>query len=41
MQIPSVIDFIKVRAELDKLRKIHKQLSRQLKIQQITVRFNK
>ncbi|XP_020279577.1 coiled-coil domain-containing protein 113-like [Pseudomyrmex gracilis] len=39
--VPSVIDFIKVRAELDKLHKIHKQLSRQLKIQQVTVKFNK
>ncbi|XP_019888107.1 coiled-coil domain-containing protein 113 [Ooceraea biroi] len=41
MQVPRVIDFVKMRAELHELRRIHKQLTRQRKIQQITLKLNR
>lgn len=41
MQIPDVIDFIKMRIELQELRKIHKQLSRQRNIQRIKFNSNR
>nr|RLU20036.1 hypothetical protein DMN91_006642 [Ooceraea biroi] len=39
--VPRVIDFVKMRAELHELRRIHKQLTRQRKIQQITLKLNR
>lgn len=36
MQVPNVIDYIKMRIELQELRKIYKQLSRKRNIQQIS-----
>ncbi|EFN63634.1 Coiled-coil domain-containing protein 113 [Camponotus floridanus] len=39
--VPDVIDFIKIRIELQELRKIHKQLSRQRNIQRIKFNSNR
>jgi len=41
MQVPSVIDSIKIRMKLQELQKIHKQLSRQREIQRITIKSQK
>lgn len=41
IQVPKVIDFVKMHAELYELRRIHKQLSRQRMIQRITSKLNK
>ncbi|XP_029165748.1 LOW QUALITY PROTEIN: coiled-coil domain-containing protein 113 [Nylanderia fulva] len=40
-EVPDVIDFIKKRIEFQELRRIHKQLSRQRNIQQISLKSNK
>ncbi|XP_067207927.1 cilia- and flagella-associated protein 263 [Linepithema humile] len=39
-EVPDVIDFIKMRVELEQLRRMHKLLSRQRKIQQIMLKSN-
>lgn len=41
IQIPSVIDSIKLRMKLQELQKIHKRLSRRREIQRITFKFRK
>ncbi|XP_029674460.1 coiled-coil domain-containing protein 113-like [Formica exsecta] len=40
-EVPDVIDYIKMRIELQELHKIHKQLSRQRNIQQISLNSNR
>nr|XP_012229377.1 PREDICTED: coiled-coil domain-containing protein 113 [Linepithema humile] len=40
-EVPDVIDFIKMRVELEQLRRMHKLLSRQRKIQQIMLKSNR
>ncbi|KAL6429883.1 hypothetical protein ACFW04_007628 [Cataglyphis niger] len=40
-EVPNVIDYIKMRIEIQELRKIYKQLSRKRNIQQISFNFNK
>jgi len=41
MQVPSVIDSIKIRMKLQELQKIYKQLSRQREIQRMTIKSQK
>ncbi|XP_011630816.1 coiled-coil domain-containing protein 113 [Pogonomyrmex barbatus] len=40
-EVPNVMDAIKLRMNLQELQKIHKQLSRQKEIQQLTLKFQK
>jgi 3-polyprenyl-4-hydroxybenzoate decarboxylase len=41
MQVPAIIEFVKMRAELHELHRIHRHLSRERELQKIMLRLNR